>query len=161
MRLQLTLLVLLLLPAISCGAAEPGIDVTATVNRHSEFELTEKQIKILDEATKVSAASRVFHGLYGRWPKDIQELVCRTSGIDLAVFEGNILIDVVPEGLVVTIFDSIDVRRLLATEDSAASPEMQELARDPAFRIRIRLVPATRETGPNNSFKPNPLRGSA
>ncbi|MEL1264977.1 hypothetical protein [Pseudoxanthomonas putridarboris] len=139
MRYRIALLFLLSLAMVPVGAAEPGVDIVATVTRYSEFELTKRQTTILDEATKVSAAARVFHGLYGRWPNDVQELAARTVGIDFTLFDGKILIDAVPEGLAVTIFDSIDVRRLLATADSPVSSEMKKLAQDPTFRIRVSL----------------------
>lgn len=136
---RIPLLFLLSLATLPAVAAEPGVDVTATVARYSELELTERQTSILDEATKVSTAARIFHGLYGRWPNDVEELASRTAGIDFTIFEGKILLDVAPEGLVVTIDDSKFVRRLLATADSPASPQMQALAQAPDFRIRVRL----------------------
>jgi len=151
MRNPLLLTALLLASSTSFAGTEPGIKVTASVNRYSEFELTQKQTERLDEATKLSAASRVFHGLYDRWPKDIDELAARTSGIDLAVFEGKVMIETVAEGITVTFFDSLDIRRLLVTEGMDVAPEIRALAYDPEFRIRVSLQASL----PNDSSKPN------
>lgn len=137
MRNTLLLIALVLASTNSFAGTAPGINVTANVNRYSEFELTQKQTERFDEATKLSAASRVFHGLYDRWPKDINELAARTSGIDLAVFEGKVMIETVAEGITVTFFDSLDIRRLLVTEGMDVAPEIRALAHDPAFRIRV------------------------
>jgi hypothetical protein len=133
----LLLIALLLASTTSFAGTEPGIDVTASVIRYSEFELTEKQSEIFDEATKLSAASRAFHSLYGRWPKDVEELVGRTSGVDLAVFEGKVMIETVAEGISVTFFDSLDIRRLLVTEGMDVAAEIRAVAHDPEFRIRV------------------------
>ncbi|MGY1528727.1 hypothetical protein [Luteimonas sp. A649] len=141
MRFQTIPLLLLLIFAILCSsvrAKELGIDIEAAVTRYSELELTEHQTAILDEATKLSAASRVFYGLFNRWPKDIQELSDRTTGIDFTVFDGKISIDATTDGLVITVFDSKDVRKLLATESSPLS-ELKELAESPDFKIRVSL----------------------
>jgi len=141
MRFQTIPLLLLLVSAISCGsvrANEPGIDIEATVARYSEFELSEHQTAILDEATKVSAASRVFYGLYNRWPKDIQELSDRTTGIDFTIFDGKIAINATADGLAITVFDGKDVRQLLSTASPPLS-ELKELAQSPDFKIRVSL----------------------
>jgi hypothetical protein len=148
MKYRMALLFLLSLSAGSAGATGPGVDIQAAVTRYSEFELTGRQTAILDEATKVSAAARVFHGLYDRWPSQVQELADRTQGIDFAVFAGKILIDEVPEGLMVTVFDSQDVRRLLATTGWPASPGMKESAQSPDFRIRVSLQSVPPPGGP-------------
>lgn len=139
MSLRIALLLLLLLPSDRVFAAKPGIDVEAVVTRYSEFKLTKKQTRVLDEATKVSTACRVFYGLYGRWPNNAQEIESRTRGIDYSVFKGELLLEVVPEGLAIVVFDGKQVRQLLATAGTSVPPEIQESAQDPEFRINVGL----------------------
>lgn len=141
MRCRTALLALLFLLATPAGATTPGVDIVVEVKRISEFELTREQTRILDEATKLSAACRTFHAFYERWPKNIQEIESRTSGIDFSVFQGKVDIDAVPEGLVITIFDSIEVRRLLATAEAPATEDARAAAQDPAFKIRVSMRP--------------------
>ncbi len=139
MRFKVALFILLLFPIAHVFAAQPGIDVEAIVERYSELKLTEEQTKILNEATKVSTACRVFYGLYGRWPNGLQEIKNRTSGIDFSVFGDKLFIKETAEGLVITVFDSRDVRQLLATSDASIPLKTQALAQDPDFRIRVGL----------------------
>jgi hypothetical protein len=157
-RLPLALWILLLIPAVSVGATEPSMNVVVEVKRYSEFKLTPTQVATLDEATKISAATSTFHGLYGRWPKDIEELAARSDGIDIDVFDGKILIENVEQGVVLTFFDGRDVRRLRVSEDSPVSAEMRELATDPAFRMHISLKVKSSEVLPTPPAMPGVVR---
>src|ERR1700691_4599287 len=71
--------------------------VPVSVTRYSESAEPDLQARVMNEATKLSFACRLFRGLYGRWPKDLPEIQAKTEGIDYAVFRGKALITPLPD----------------------------------------------------------------
>jgi hypothetical protein len=130
----------LCLLSFAASASAPGVDISVgVINRITEYKLSKRQTRILDEATKLSAACRVFSGLYGRWPKDMQEIEARTTGIDFGAFGGIASLEEVPEGLDISFFDGEDERHVLATAMAIQPADVRASAQDPAFKIRISL----------------------
>jgi hypothetical protein len=141
MRFQLPFLVILLAFSVPVFATAPHMDISVEIKRASEFKLSKKQTAVIDEASKLSAACRTFYGLYDRWPTSLVEIEGRTEGINFSKFNGKAGLEIVPEGLVITIFDTKFERKMLATSGAPSTSEARALAQDPRFRIRVTLNP--------------------
>ena len=126
----------LLLP-VAC-ASPPAVNAPVSVVRYSELPLSEYQTKVMNEATKLSFACRMFRGLYGRWPNDLGEIQAKTEGIDFAVFLGKAVVTPLPDDSErIQIFDGVNTREVKAVPvDLGVTDAMREAARAPGFKIR-------------------------
>jgi len=124
-----------------CGTPPPPKPAPAPVSvvRYTDRPLSEYQTKVMNEATKLSFACRMFRSLYGRWPNDLAEIQAKTEGIDFAVFAG--LASVTPlsdDAERIEIFDGTNTRAIKAVPvDFAVTPEMREAAKAPGYKIKL------------------------
>lgn len=140
-------LVLPIILAINAAAApgavvageRPAMEITVRADRTSQYPLTEEQTRRLDEATKISTALRVFYSLYDRWPKDLDELRGRTTGIDYAMLGDRLKLERVDENMGVKFFDSIDERGLLAQPMGPSDKDSRDDARQPGFTFEVKI----------------------
>ena len=98
-------------PAQQTPTPTPPISVT----RYSDRPLSEYQALVMNEATKLSLACRMFRSLYGRWPNDLAEIQAKTEGIDFAVFAGKAVVTPLPDDSErIEIFDGVNTRSVKA-----------------------------------------------
>jgi hypothetical protein len=118
-------------------------DVPAiAVNRYSEMPLSEYESRVMDEATKLSYACRMFRYLYGKWPANINEIKSRTNGIDYDVFRGRATIAPTEnDSAEIAIFDGENVRSVQATPiDFHLSDSVREQSQSSKFKIDVGAV---------------------
>ena len=111
-----------------------------TVTRYSERPMSEYQTKVMNEATTLSLACRMFRDLYGRWPNNLFELQCRTEGIDYSIFIGKASIKPNSDDTaIISIFDGVDYRETTAVPVSFNySAEERAEAIKPKYRIKLK-----------------------
>jgi hypothetical protein len=123
----------------SSGESPPVLEITATVNRVTDGSFSASQLRRMDEATKLSAAIRIFHGLYGRWPEDLAELQRRTDGIDYRALGPSLRMEQEGAGPIVVFSDGEHERRIAPEPMKPMGREAREQAEDPGFKIRVNL----------------------
>jgi hypothetical protein len=113
--------------------------VPVSVTRYSESAEPDLQARVMNEATKLSFACRLFRGLYGRWPKDLPEIQAKTEGIDYAVFRGKALITPLPDDSErIQIFDGVNTREVKALPvNLGVTDAMKEAAKSPQYKIKL------------------------
>ena len=113
---------------------------SASATRYTERPLTEYQTIVMNQATKLSLARRIFGDLYGRWPSDLAEIRAKTEGIDFEVFAGKAVITPKSgDAENIQIFDGFNTRSVRAVPliyISVLRSEMQQ--KSPALRSRFR-----------------------
>lgn len=109
------------------------------VDRYVEHPLSDYQTKIMNEATKLSLACRLFRYFYGRWPADFHEISEKSTGIDLGVFLGRALVTPLDnDAAKISIFDGENMREVVATPiDFGMSSSQVRAAHEPGFKIDI------------------------
>jgi len=125
------------------------------VDRYSEMPLSEYQSRVMDEATKLSYAARMFRYLYGRWPANIEEIKSKSAGINFDVFRGRASITPSSnDSAEISIFDGENTRSVQATPiDFQLSNVARQQSRLPGFKIEVGAVSSHQPLGANNSFK--------
>jgi len=110
-----------------------------SVKRYSDLPLSEYQTRVMNEATKLSLACRLFRSLYGRWPKDLSEIEAKSEGIDFAVFGGKAVITPLPDDSErIEIFDGINTRSVKAVPvNPGVTDAMREASKAPSFKIKV------------------------
>lgn len=110
-----------------------------SVIRGAETPLTDHQTLIMNEATKLSLACRMFRSLYGRWPSDLAEIQAKTVGINFAVFDGRAVITPLPDDSErIEVFDGIHTRGVRATPvDFGFTAAQLEEAKSPGYKIKL------------------------
>jgi hypothetical protein len=110
-----------------------------SVNRYGDRPLSEYQTRVMNEATKLSLACRMFRSLYGRWPSDIAEIQAKTDGIDFAVFAGKAVVTPLPnDSERIEIFDGVNIRAVRAVPvDLGITDAVREAAKAPGFKIKV------------------------
>jgi hypothetical protein len=111
----------------TAGSAQPGLSVH--VDRYTEYPLADYQERVMNEATKLSLACRLFRYLYGRWPSDIQEIERKATGIDFGAFMKKATVTpVAGDAEKITVFDGTNVREAVAVPVDFHLPESEKLA---------------------------------
>jgi hypothetical protein len=117
----------------------PAMEITVQANRTSQYPLSGEQIRRLDEATKVSAALRLFYSLYDRWPEDLAELRTRTTGIDYEVLADSLRLEKLDEGMGVVFSDGESERKLLVQPTAPSDEYSRDDARQPGFTFEVKI----------------------
>jgi len=123
------------LPNATSAAAPP-----ASVIRDVEMPSAVDQTLIMNEATKLSLACRMFRSLYGRWPIDFAEIQAKTEGINFAVFAGRAVVTPLPDDSErIEVFDGFNTRRVRAIpiDFKFTAPQIAE-AKAPGYKIKIK-----------------------
>ncbi len=117
----------------------PAEKTELSVTRYTELPLSEFQRKVMNEATKLSYACRYFRRLYGRWPKDLDEIKNRTEGIDYGVFLDRAKVTPLDgDAEEIQIFDGQNVRSVRAVPvPFQVTEEQLKEAQKPEFRIKL------------------------
>ena len=112
---------------------------TVSVTRYTDRPLSEFQTMVMNEATKLSYACRMFRSLYGRWPRDLAEIEARTEGINFGVFLGKATVTPLPDDSAkIEIFDGVNTRAVKAVPvDFQITDEQRAAAQKPDFKIRV------------------------
>lgn len=144
-RLLPLLFLLFLFQGCATGPSGRVTSVEIEVNARAVFPegFKEEQVgfsrKIATELGKTAAACGIFRDLYGAWPVDIDELATRTEGIDYAVFEGKVRLDLSNGGCVVIYGSGEDEFRAEARPISLGLDEtLLAFTREPGFKLRFR-----------------------
>jgi hypothetical protein len=124
-------------PATTKQAPPPAAPIS--VVRYSELPLSEYQTQVMNEATKLSFACRMFRSLYGRWPNDLAEIEAKTVGIDFAVFMGKAVVTPLPDDSeLIQVFDGVNTRAVKAVPvDLGVTDAKREAAKAPEFKIKV------------------------
>jgi hypothetical protein len=123
------------LPNATSAAAPP-----ASVIRDVEMPSAHDQTLIMNEATKLSLACRMFRSLYGRWPIDLAEIQAKTEGINFAVFAGRAVVTPLPDDSErIEVFDGFNTRtvRAIPIDFKFTAPQLEE-AKAPGYKIKIK-----------------------
>jgi hypothetical protein len=140
-RTSVSLCAALLLTA--CASAPSSTPIEApkspvSVVRYTERPLSEYQTRVMNEATKLSYACRMFRSLYGRWPRDLAEIEAKTEGIDFAVFAGSAVVTPLPDDSErIAIFDGANTREVKAVPIDGVTDAAREAAKAPGFKIKL------------------------
>jgi hypothetical protein len=110
-----------------------------SVIRYADLPLSEYQTRVMNEATKLSLACRMFRSLYGRWPKDLAEIQAKTEGIDFGVFLGRAAVTPLPDDSErIEIFDGANTRSVKAVPVELGVTEAdREAAKAPDYKIKL------------------------
>jgi hypothetical protein len=110
-----------------------------SVVRYTDLPLSEYQARVMNEATKLSYACRMFRALYGRWPNNLTEIEAKTEGVDFAAFMGKAAVTPLPDDSeLIQIFDGVNTRRVKAVPvDLGVTDAKREEAKAPGFKIRV------------------------
>jgi len=110
-----------------------------SVKRYSDLPLSEYQTRVMNEATKLSLACRMFRSLYGRWPNDLAEIEAKTEGIDFAIFAGKAVVTPLPDDSErIEIFDGVNPRSVKAVPvNLGVTDAMREAAKAPGFKVKV------------------------
>jgi hypothetical protein len=110
-----------------------------SVVRYAELPLSEYQTQVMNEATKLSFACRMFRNLYGRWPNDLAEIEAKTEGINFSVFLGKAVVTPLPDDSErIQIFDGFNTREVKAVPvDLGVTDAKREAAKAPGFKIKV------------------------
>jgi hypothetical protein len=131
----------LTLAAVASAQAQqtPTPAPPVSVTRYSDRPLSEYQTRVMNEATKLSLACRVFRSLYGRWPNDISEIQAKTEGIDFALFSGKAAVTPLPDDSErIKIFDGVNTRSVKAVPvEFGVTDATREAAKAPGFKIKL------------------------
>jgi hypothetical protein len=105
----------------------------------SELSIADRQTLIIREATKLSAACRMFRSLYGRWPSDVAEIQSRTEGLNFAIFAGGVRVTPLPDDAErIEVFDGVNTRAVKATPvDFGFTAAQREEAKSPGYKIKL------------------------
>lgn len=103
----------------TAGAPPTGTSANSppqtSVTRYTDRPLTESQTLVMNQATKLSLACRMFRSLCGRWPNDLAEIQFKTEGVDYAVFAGKAVVTPLPDDSEsIQIFDGFNDRAVKA-----------------------------------------------
>ena len=109
------------------------------VTRYSDISLSDYQKLVIDEATKLSYACRMFRYIFGRWPSNIDEIMSKTNGIDFEVFKGTAVVTPVDnDSAQISVFDGVNTLSVQATPVDFDLPESYKShTNDPAFKIDV------------------------
>ena len=101
--------------------------------------LADHQALVINEATKLSLACRIFRSLYGRWPSDLAEIQAKTEGINFGTFAGRAVVTPLPDDSErIEVFDGFNTRAVKATPVSFSfTAEQLEEAKTPGFKIKL------------------------
>lgn len=144
----------------SCSAVPraPADTVTISVVRYSGAPLSQYQTKVMNEATKLAMACRLFRYFYGRWPANLQEIERKTTGIDYGIFLGQA--KVTPnsdDSEDISIFDGQNTRVDHATPIDFHMPKsVRTAAQAPGFKIDVGEDLQHATSGANNSIQRTP-----
>ena len=110
-----------------------------SVVRYTELPLSEYQTQVMNEATKLSFACRMFRSLYGRWPNNLAEIEAKTEGINFGMFVGMAVITPLPDDSAhIQVFDGVNTRAVKAVPvDLGVTDAMREAAKAPGFKIKL------------------------
>lgn len=126
------------------GGANPNVTSESKLGvvRISNVTLSEYQKMVLDEASKLSYACRMYRYLYGQWPGSIEQVKQRTNGIDFSLFKDSASISPASDDTaVITVFDGVNTLSVSATPiDFQLPDEYKSKAKDPGFRIDVGAV---------------------
>jgi hypothetical protein len=126
---------------VGCASAPkaPPNTLSVSVTRYSEEPISEYQTQVLNEATKLSLACRLFRYFYGRWPADLSEIEHKTIGIDYGIFLGRATVTPNSDDSEdITVFDGEDPREAHATPIDFGMPEGdKKKALEPGFKINV------------------------
>ena len=125
--------------AYAQSSPPPGASPPVSITRYTEQPLSEYQTRVMNEASKLSLACRMFRSLYGRWPHDLAEIQAKTEGINFAVFVGKAVITPLPDDSErIEVFDGINTRAVKAVPvDMGVTSAMREAAKAPDYKIRF------------------------
>ena len=117
----------------------PTNPLSVSVTRYSEKPLSDYQTQVLNEATKLSLACRLFRYFYGRWPANLGEIEHKATGIDYAIFLGKATVTPNSDDSEdITIFDGENLREARATPiDFGMSESDKKKALEPGFKINV------------------------
>jgi hypothetical protein len=124
----------------STNAQQPSTSAPAiSVTRYSDMPLSEYQNLVMNEATKLSLACRIFRGLYGRWPTDLSEIQTKTDGINFAVFMGRAVVTPLSDDSErIEIFDGENKRTVKAVPVELGTTDTdRKAAKVPGFKIKV------------------------
>ena len=124
-------------PKAPVAAKTPTGDRKIVVERYSENPLSGQQSRVLNEATKLSFACRLYRYYYGKWPANLDDIRNKTTGIDFEVFKGRA--EVTPnadDSEDISIYDGENVRTAHATPIDFHMPKSEiRKAQSPGFKI--------------------------
>jgi hypothetical protein len=110
-----------------------------SVVRYTDLPLSEYQTRVLNEATKLSFACRMFRTLYGRWPNDLAEIEAKTEGLDFGLFMGKAVVTPLPDDS--ELIQAFDGARTLSVKavpvDLGVTDAQREAAKAPNFKIKV------------------------
>lgn len=133
-------LLLALISMTRASAGQPTADAASmNVTRYSDTQLSQEQTLILNEASKLSYACRMFRYLFDRWPNDIKEIESKTTGIDFAIFKGNARVaPATDDSAEISVFDGVNTLSVQATPiDFALSDRYKAKAKVEGFKIHV------------------------
>jgi len=117
----------------------PPPTAPVSVVRYTNLPLSEFQTRVMNEATKLSLACRMFRSLYGRWPNDLTEIEAKTEGIDFGIFMGKAVVTpLLDDSEIIQVFDGVNTRAVKAVPvDLGVTDEKREAAKAPGFKIKL------------------------
>jgi len=126
-------------PSSTPPRAAPATASPVSVVRYTEQPLSDYQTQVMNEATKLSLACRMFRGLYGRWPNDLAEIQAKTEGINFAIFVGKAVVTPLPDDSEqIEVFDGFNTRSVKAVPvDLGITQAMREAATAPSYKIKV------------------------
>jgi hypothetical protein len=97
------------------------------------------QTLIMNEATKLSLACRIFRSLYGRWPISLVEIQAKTEGIRFDLFAGRAVVTPLEDDSErIEVFDGVSTRAVKATPiDFGFTAAQREEARAAGYKIKL------------------------
>jgi hypothetical protein len=125
--------------APSSATPKPTPATTLSVDRYTEHPLSDYQTQVMNQATKLSLACRMFRGLYGRWPNNLAEIQAKTDGIDFAIFMGKAVVTPLSDDSEsIEVFDGTDTRAVKAVPvELGITQAMREAAMAPGYKIKL------------------------